>query len=278
MEEKWKFTRFSFFIPILVLTFIAGLSFIDHAKALDPKTAFLIWTFEEGSGDTVKDLSGSGNDGTIKGPGAKWVKGKFGGGLLLAGANHLINTETAKNVGRTYFSECLWVNISDFSTEAQFGYINCKGQSNRRFFYFSSWSSSGGEHNCIHAGVLTTAGAWGRGFATGRLFSKNTWYFLTCIIDTKQGTIKTYVNGEIPDGGQAKIDVGDVPGEPVNIWVGGTPENYQWINGTIDEVAFFNVAISEDDIKFIMENGLSRAFAVRAQGKLPITWATIKSE
>ncbi len=266
------------YLITFLISFLVGLVFVENVKALDPKTAFLIWTFEEGSGDKVKDLSGNGNDGIIKGTSAKWVKGKFGNGLFLAGANHSINTEEAKGVSRTYFSECLWVNLANFSTEAQFGYINCKGQSNPRFFYFSSWSSAGGDHNCIHAGVLNLAGAWGRGFATGRLFSKDTWYFLACVIDTKQGFIKTYVDGKIPADGQAKIDVGDVPGEPVNIWVGGTPENYQWINGTIDEVAFFNVALSEDDINSIMKNGLSRAFAVRAQGKLPITWATIKSE
>ena len=39
-----------------------------------------IWLFDEGKGDTVKDASGNGHDGTIVGE-VEWGEGQFGGGL-----------------------------------------------------------------------------------------------------------------------------------------------------------------------------------------------------
>ena len=46
--------------------------------------------------------------------------------------------------------------------------------------------------------------------------------------------------------------------------------------GIIDDVAIFNVVLSEDDIKSIMNNGLEKAAAVSPAGKLTTIWADIK--
>jgi len=262
-------------LVIIAVIFAFSLVFTGQSKAFDLKTAFLIYTFEEGDGDTVKDQSGNGNDGTIKGASFKWVNGKNGGGLLLAGANHSINTTTVAGVGKTFFSECLWVNFADLATEQQFGYISCTGTANARYFYFSSWSSAGAPNDALHCGTLDKAGAWGRGIATGRVFKTKQWYHVAGVIDTKNGFIRVYVDGAMVQ--EMKMDVGDTPGTPKEIWVGGSSENYQWINGTIDDVVFFNVALTEADINSIMNNGI-KGVAVQAQGKLPITWATIKSK
>jgi hypothetical protein len=46
--------------------------------------------------------------------------------------------------------------------------------------------------------------------------------------------------------------------------------------GIIDEVALFNVVLTEDDIKTIMNKGLEGMTAVSPSGKLATTWADIK--
>jgi len=263
------------FLVIITVMFAVSLVFTGQSKAFDIKTAFLIYTFEEGAGDTVKDQSGNGNDGTIKGASFKWVNGKNGGGLLLPGANHSINTTTVAGVGKTFFSECLWANFADLSTEQQFGYISCIGEPNARFFYFSSWSSAGAPNDCMHCGTLDAGGNWGRGIASARVFKTKQWYFISSVIDTKNGFIRVYADGALVL--EQVIATGDTPGTPAEIWVGGSPENYQWINGTIDDVVLFNSALTEADINSIMNNGIKGA-AVQAQGKLPITWAVIKSQ
>ena len=46
--------------------------------------------------------------------------------------------------------------------------------------------------------------------------------------------------------------------------------------GIIDDVAIFNVVLSEDEITQIMDDGLDASFAVFPSDKLTTTWAYIK--
>ncbi|MCD6507140.1 hypothetical protein J7M22_11015 [Candidatus Poribacteria bacterium] len=48
------------------------------------------------------------------------------------------------------------------------------------------------------------------------------------------------------------------------------------MNGDLDEIGLFNVALSEDDIKEIMEKGLAQIAAVTPTGKLATTWGKMK--
>ncbi len=56
--------------------------------------------------------------------------------------------------------------------------------------------------------------------------------------------------------------------------------NGEFYNGFIDEVAIFNVALAEGDIKTIMSQGLSRALGITVvspSGKIAQTWGSIKA-
>ena len=263
---------------LLVGTFILTICLIlvgQSSADVNLEYAFLIYTFDEGDGDLVEDRSGNGNDGVISG-GYEWVDGKNGNGLQLNGSSGNIVSATANGVGPVAFTECLWVNFANLNVENQFGYINSEGTANTRYFYFSSWSSAGAPHDSMHAGTLDAAGNWGRGISTGRIFETDEWYFVAAVVDTESGSIKTYSNGDMVM--QQGIATGDTPGEPTQIWVGASPEAYQWVGGVIDDVAFFNVALNDDDLKFIMDNGIMEAGAVDYAGKLPTTWAQIKEQ
>lgn len=48
--------------------------------AIDPESIVEIWTFDEGRGEDVKDVSGNGNDAFFLGK-PKWVDGQFGTAL-----------------------------------------------------------------------------------------------------------------------------------------------------------------------------------------------------
>ena len=52
--------------------------------------------------------------------------------------------------------------------------------------------------------------------------------------------------------------------------------HHQFMFGLFDEVAIFNVDLSEDQIKAIMDNGLQAALGVDPQGKLATSWGMIK--
>ena len=49
------------------------------------------------------------------------------------------------------------------------------------------------------------------------------------------------------------------------------------MEGIIDEVVIFNVALTADDLQSIMTQGLAAATAVELRGKLAITWGAIKA-
>jgi len=260
-------------ISMIFVSFVIG--YVN--AAVDPNTAFLVWTFDEGSGTTVADKSNQGNDGAITN--AQWVAGKYGNGLSLDGATAYVKSATVKGVGKSAFSECLWVKFDNLDPENQFGYISCTDTANARFFYFSTWSSAGAPNDAIHCGTLDTGGNWGRGISTGRVFKTGQWYFVTGVIDTVNGFIRVYMDGAMVQ--EQAIDPGDTPGTPAEIWVGSSPEGYTWLAGTIDDAAFFNVALSESDINDIMKNGIASLFgttAVSPSGKLPIEWARIKTQ
>ncbi|HIE28658.1 TPA: LamG domain-containing protein [Candidatus Poribacteria bacterium] len=260
---------------ISVSLIILGLVFSSPGYTVDKESIVLAWTFEEGQGTTVKDLSGNGNDGEIVG--GQWATGKFGGGYELLGADTSIASATANGVGATYLAETLWVKYNNFDTENQFGYISCTGTASARFFYFSTWVSGGPPHDGIHLGTIKTDGGWGRGIGVpSGVFQPDQWYFVAGVINNETGVTRAYVDGELRH--EQNFDIGDTPGTPTEIWVGGTPEGYQWINGTIDEVAFYNVALTEDDINSIMNNGLATVVAaVDPLSKLTTTWGKIKN-
>ena len=58
----------------------------------------------------------------------------------------------------------------------------------------------------------------------------------------------------------------------------GTGYSGRFFNGLIDEVAIFNVVLTQDDIKSIMAGGLlASSTAVSPSGKLATVWGVIKT-
>lgn len=53
-------------------------------------------------------------------------------------------------------------------------------------------------------------------------------------------------------------------------------QNDQGFKGIVDEIAIFNVDLTEDDIKSIMAKGSSSALAVSPAGKLTATWGLLR--
>ena len=57
----------------------------------------------------------------------------------------------------------------------------------------------------------------------------------------------------------------------------GAPE---YFNGLIDDIGIFNVALTEDDVRNIMKNGIGKAIGIAAvspSAKLATTWSNIKA-
>ena len=75
---------------------------------IDPKTIVGIWFFDEGQGDTAKDISENGNHAKLVG--AKWTDGKRGKGVEFDGTNHVkIAASKSTDDYLDGFTYCLWI-------------------------------------------------------------------------------------------------------------------------------------------------------------------------
>ncbi|MBM3236205.1 LamG domain-containing protein [Candidatus Poribacteria bacterium] len=81
---------------ILISLMLAGVSF----ARIDPETCVGLWLFDEGKGDTTKDSSGNGNNGTLISK-PKWVKGQFGNALEFDGSSNFVQVPPADSLTMT---------------------------------------------------------------------------------------------------------------------------------------------------------------------------------
>jgi hypothetical protein len=243
-----------------------SLLFVAHAVAdIDPDTLVGAWLFDESSGDTAKDSSRSGNDGTLtKGPAR--VDGVFGNALEFDGTNGVEIDQPAN------FDFLTWTYVLWFRAEAGGDYPNLIG---RQFDNAHGWTfhldpaggtfriridSDGGINQVKTVPATVRDGEWHHGAIAHDDEEKT----LELYIDGVKG-LSDYAGDYENAGGFLKI------GSPA---VGAVNLN----EGAIDDVGIFNVLLDEEDILAIMAEGLDGIglLPVYPSGKLTSAWARIK--
>ena len=246
---------FTIFITISLM--FAGLSY----GKIDEGSIIGMWLFDEGEGDLAEDSSGNGNDGTlINDP--KWVEGKFGEALEFSGAGDYVDTTLNTDNLSSPVTISFWMNPTLVRKSALIsGYNNANPNINRWDIQLNRdgaskirWVEHEGRDGAISATPLE-AGIW---------------YHVAVVHDLPSSESTIFVNGVLES--TAKIEQDLNTGRVLQI-ADGDGDTY---GGLIDEVAIFNVALSEEDILNIMNNGLMGMLAVSNKGKLATTWANIK--
>lgn len=87
--------------------------------------------------------------------------------------------------------------------------------------------------------------------------------------------IIAYENGEAIDTIAHNGDIN--PGNGLLRFAARTDNDDGKFNGMLDEIAIFSEALSEEEIREIMELGFQAYMTVRPAGKLATTWARIKA-
>lgn len=252
----------------------------QSSAKIDPATCMGAWLFNEDGEDTVSDISGNENHGAIKGN-PKWEKGKFGLGLRLDGQGDYVDCgdKDSLDVGTSDFSIVAWLQCDKYTPAGwRHDIVNKLDTTEPRHGYTLSVRGIEDAANQEKPIVIL-----GLGQGTGQhMFGKSsiaddTWHHVALTAD-RDGLMILYRDGEIEV--QASIAAGANSDESnamsFNI---GAQGGSQIIQALIDEVAIFNVAFSQDEVKDIMANGLESALgliAVSARGKLAATWAGIK--
>ena len=247
-------------MPNLMLACISlivlGLVLTNTSTAeLDLKTAAGIWLFDEGKGNTAADASENGNDGELV-DSPKWIKnGKFGAALEFDG-NESKGHVLVGNLGLSgAVTLVLWAKPSDVADDDRL-ISNLSGPTNPAF------------------AIRFQSGAvdiWGKAWKPViPKFDENKWGHYAFVLDD-EGNATGYYNGK------EEVTVADTY-IFTDIGIGATFLHQwgQYYSGQFDEIAFFNLALTEDDIKTLMTRGLKSALAVYPAGKLTTTWGNIK--
>jgi hypothetical protein len=234
---------------------------------IDLETVVAMWLFDEGKGDVAKDSSGNGLDGEfVKAP--KWVDGKFGKALEFNGADNYVKvpefTSPSKAITVTAWAKSptpTWNNYG-WIVERRPSFILHPNQGEKTV----AWCVGNGGWNVPHG---WKAGATGPDDITK-------WHMYTGTYDSSTGEWKLYIDGEPKNTLSCnKVEITATPG-PLHIGLDSCC-GMRFGSGTVDEVAIFNVALSEDDIKEIYTKGLTGITAVSPGGKLSTTWGNIKA-
>ena len=229
---------------------------LSSAK-IDPDSALGIWFFDEGKGGEAKDSSGNGNDGEIVD--AEWVAGKFGEALKFEGGAHVAVGDFAdyeeevsivaliKTPAAPAWSDIIVGPCGDVILTLKDHKLNFAGQCAQPIPH-NTWSKS--------------------------LLNDDEWHQVAGTYDGKE--VKVYIDGE--------EEASNAAAGPFKVgpkFIGSRDDKQEAFTGLIDEIAFFNVALSDADVKAIADGGLSVALgfaAVSPQAKLTTAWAKIKRE
>ena len=257
-------------VLLCLSTLFVGLAVAPVVNArIDPQTAAGIWLFDENDGEIVNDLSGNENHGTIEN--AEWTEGVVDSGLSLNGVNARVVVPDADSLDlEEAWSITAWIFVN--KSDVNYGHIIGKrndGLSDANYAFRTSATGTGWETYFWRGGWQ---GIWGQGAV-----QKDVWLYMTAVYDG-EGLVTIYENG-------ISIGSGNIGAPPpagtAELHIGGWQNNTsELLDGMLDEVALFSVALTEEDIRDLMENGLQAALGiapVESVGKLPLTWGSVKT-
>jgi hypothetical protein len=237
------------FIVLLVTTLANAQEFVKDGLVA-------MWTLDKASisGDTVKDVSGSGKDATIKGT-LKSIAGVIGECLQFEGKAE--NYVEIPKMGS--FEQ---VSVECWAMEDQFSGIQG---------IVSTYAWEAGKVHFKFESNQIQVDKNGGGKIVYATPEQGKWYHIVYTTDTKATKHSLYVDGKF---------VVDGPGgaEPEQ-WderrIGSEYDNLRWLIGKVDEVRVYKRVLTEKEIanNYIVK---SNKLAVEPSGKLATCWGVIK--
>ena len=228
----------------------------SQARSAD-ESLVLYLPFDEGKGDTTKDMSQYGHEvNFVNNP--KWVDGQYGKALEFSGTNYVIVPINDVLQVRETFTAEFWVKRAD-AQMAGWNYMVAAGS--------LKWAVIYNSNQMVY--IYSDSGGWGQRLVTDVPLTTD-WTHIAATYDIDK-EVKLYFNGEEAGSGAKPGVVAQIDG---SIMVGARHPGSEFFKGVIDDVALYNRILPLDEIKRDME-GVGEA-AVSPSGKLASTWARIK--
>ena len=266
-----------------VISAIILISATQGLTAVDPGTAIAVWLFNEEKGDLAQDLTENTLDAKFLDP-VKWTDGKLDGGLEFKSGG-LVNAGISPllNVGKANFSMVAWFKYSKTPDEWYASLISKADLAMPRHGYILGIRGNLDPNNkgkpLFWFGLAQGAGI--HLFGTSPI-NDGKWHHLAATADRK-GAMKLYRDGELEVENDIAAHANQNEDNLKPFTIGGEVgvAARTLVDGAMDEVALFNVVLTEDQITEIVQKGLARtlgAEAVSPNDKLAATWGKIKIE
>jgi hypothetical protein len=202
------------------------------------------WSFDEGKGDIVKNVVGT-NHGRIQG-GLKWVDGKYGKAIEFNGQGYVI-VKHEDFFNSPNYTVTAWTKLKDVFN---YHYIVWKngpefpdvGPGRR----IDIWVDMGGPVNVMWH---DKDGVYEERLYGKKAITDDKWHHVVEVYDGK--SIALYIDGSL-DGREEPS--GQLPINREPLWIGARPGGVA-ATGIIDEVCFYDRALSADMIKTLSEGG-----------------------
>ncbi len=213
----------------------ADLEFLED-RLLPTSGLVAAYGFNEGSGTTVTDVSGNGNNGTISG--ATWVtSGMYGGALSFNGTNSWVTIpDTASLDLTTGMTVEAWVDPSSVSAAGAIAVKERPGGLSYALY-------SSGAANQPPSGSINTGASNANAIGTSPL-PLNTWSYLATTYDGTK--LSLYVNGALVS---TQAATGSIVEQGGVLRLGGDSVFGEYFNGLIDEVRVYNLALTASQIQ-----------------------------
>ena len=258
-------------VSTLLITVLVTAFYTSEIDAALDEDIVLAMPFDEGAGETTKDLSPHANHGTLM-QNAVWVKGKFGNGILVEPVGYVdAGNDASLSLFRTDFTLAVWVRMKD-TVDQQHGFMaqdEGGGTTNKWIFRYNKGGSQS-----INFHINRADGAGVNQLEPGVWKTKpNTWYQAAVVRSGNKYTFYTdgKRNGQI----ESDVAIPEFIDAPVTV---GWAEGPIALDGRIDEALIAKRALTDDEIKSHFQGGVKQVLAVQPEGKSAAVWGVIKAK
>jgi hypothetical protein len=234
--------------------------------AATPAGLIAAYSFSEGTGTTVADLSGKGHTGTISN--ATWTtSGKYGNALSFNGTNALVTINDAADLDLTTGMTLeAWVQPTANATFWSAAIAKEQPSDPANDVAYALYTADGGSKPPSVHGLFGSGGGADKTAVGTSNLTLNTWVHLA---GTYDGTaLRLYVNGALV---ATKAQTGSMTATTGALRIGGDFSK-EYFTGLIDEVRVYNRALSQTEIQTDMATPLASPPVITTQS--PVAGAT----
>lgn len=249
---KWSLIFFG-------LILMAG-HLIAHTLPARTETVAL-WLCDEGGGQTLRDSSGNGHHGAIKGR-ISWTEGKFGKALELHGKpDCVVVPGSAHLTGPTAMTVEMWLKApqkTEYHSPISKG---LRGPGHWEIFLLST--------NGFFSAYIPDLGS----FTGSKIVTDDQWHHCAMIWDGE--SVRLYVDGQKTDEWTKGLAGKQIIADDQELHIGNEFSNDTWHTGLLDEIRISNTALSVEEL------GFNKSFVsqrVDRNGKLSSFWGRIKMD